>query len=176
MTLGLPRVSRNPLNNVLAGGAPTAAADAEALVGAAMGARQRDQFSRAVRLTSLWAVILSVLLSTIFLALGGFWIDFLTTSPEVRESARHYLPWAALMPFISVACFQLDGIFIGATRAREMRNASFISTGAFFVFWYALLPLGNHGLWAALALFNVTRAFALGRYYPRLLTGLSAKN
>ena len=100
--------------------------------------------------------------------LGGFWIDFLTTSPEVREAARIYLPWAALMPFISVACFQLDGIFIGATRAREMRNASFLSTGAFFLFWYLLLPFGNHGLWAALALFNITRAFALGRYYPRL--------
>lgn len=148
---------------------------AEALVGAAMGARHQNQFSRAVWLTSLWALILSVLLSGSFLLLGGFWIDFLTTSPEVRESARTYLPWAALMPFISVACFQLDGIFIGATRAREMRNASFVSTGAFFFFWYVLLPFGNHGLWAALALFNITRAFALGRYYPKLLTGLAAK-
>ncbi|MEQ9248519.1 MAG: MATE family efflux transporter, partial [Nitratireductor sp.] len=121
-------------------------------------------------------IILSMLLTSGFLLLGGFWIDFLTTSPEVREAARHYLPWAAFMPIISVACFQLDGIFIGATRAREMRNASFVSTGAFFFFWYLLLPFGNHGLWAALALFNVTRAFALGRYYPRLTAALAAPN
>lgn len=146
---------------------------AEALVGSAIGARNRFRLAEAVKLTSLWAVVLSVLLSSAFLVLGGFWIDFLTTSPEVREAARVYLPWAALMPFISVACFQLDGIFIGATRAREMRNASFLSTGAFFLFWYLLLPFGNHGLWAALALFNITRAFALGRYYPRLTAALA---
>eukprot|EP00439_Symbiodinium_sp_Y106_P088602 s1_g1138.t1 len=146
---------------------------AEALVGSAVGAKNKLRFAEAVKLTSLWAVILSVLLSSAFLILGGFWIDFLTTSPEVREAARFYLPWAALMPFISVACFQLDGIFIGATRAREMRNASFLSTGAFFLFWYLLLPFGNHGLWAALALFNITRAFALGRYYPRLTAALA---
>lgn len=148
---------------------------AEALVGSAVGAKNRNRFSEAVKLTSLWAIILSVLLSSGFLLSGGFWIDFLTTSPEVREAARFYLPWAAFMPFISVACFQLDGIFIGATRAREMRNASFVSTGAFFVFWYLLLPFGNHGLWAALALFNVTRAFALGRYYPQLTAALTTK-
>jgi MATE family, multidrug efflux pump len=148
---------------------------AEALVGSAIGAKNRNRFSEAVKLTSLWAIILSMMLTSGFLLLGGFWIDFLTTSPEVREAARHYLPWAALMPIISVACFQLDGIFIGATRAREMRNASFVSTGAFFFFWYLLLPLGNHGLWAALALFNVTRAFALGRYYPRLTAALTPK-
>lgn len=148
---------------------------AEALVGSAIGAKNRNRFSESVRLTSLWAVILSVLLSSGFLLFGGFWIDFLTTSPEVREAARFYLPWAAFMPFVSVACFQLDGIFIGATRAREMRNASFVSTGAFFVFWYLLLPFGNHGLWAALALFNVTRAFALGRYYPKLTAALSTQ-
>ncbi len=146
---------------------------AEALVGSAVGAKNRAQFSASVRLTSLWALALSLLLSVGFLLFGGFWIDFLTTSPDVRETARHYLPWAAFMPFISVACFQLDGIFIGATRAREMRNASFVSTGAFFLFWYLLLPFGNHGLWAALALFNITRAIALGRYYPRLTSALS---
>ena len=146
---------------------------AEALVGSAIGAKNRNRFSEAVKLTSFWAIILSILLTSGFLLLGGYWIDFLTTSPEVREAARLYLPWAAFMPFISVACFQLDGIFIGATRAREMRNASFVSTGAFFVFWYLLLPFGNHGLWAALALFNITRAFALGRYYPRLTAALA---
>ncbi len=141
---------------------------AEALVGSAVGAKNRNRFSEAVKLTSLWALILSVLLSSGFLVFGGFWIDFLTTSPEVREAARFYLPWAAFMPFISVACFQLDGIFIGATRAREMRNASFVSTGSFFLFWWLLLPYGNHGLWAALTLFNIVRAIALARYFGRV--------
>lgn len=145
---------------------------AEALVGAAIGAHHRARFLEAVRLTSLWAFALSVVLAASFALLGGFWVDFLTTAPEVRETARLYLPWAAALPLLSVACFQLDGIFIGATRAREMRNAAFVSTTAFFLFWWLLLPFGNHGLWATMALFNVTRALALGRYYPRLLSGL----
>jgi len=145
---------------------------AEALVGAAIGATHRERFMEAVRLTSFWAVALSLVLTITFWGFGGYWIDFLTTSTEVRETARLYLPWAAALPLISVACFQLDGIFIGATRAREMRNASFVSTAGFFLFWWLLLPLGNHGLWAALALFNVLRAFALGRYFPRLLSNL----
>lgn len=145
---------------------------AEALVGAAIGATHRKRFIEAVRLTSFWAVALSIVLTVTFWGLGGYWIDFLTTSVEVRETARLYLPWAAALPLISVACFQLDGIFIGATRAREMRNASFVSTAGFFLFWWLFLPLGNHGLWAALALFNILRAFALGRYFPRLLITL----
>lgn len=145
---------------------------AEALVGAAVGARHRTRFVEAVRLTTGWAFTLSVVLSLAFLLLGGFWIDFLTTSTDVREVARLYLPWAAALPVLSFACFQLDGIFIGATRAREMRDAAFVSTAAFFLFWWLFLPFGNHGLWAALALFNVTRGLALGRYYPRLLAAL----
>ncbi len=147
---------------------------AEALVGAATGANHRQRFRDAVRLTSLWALALSIVLAASFALLGGFWIDFLTTAPDVREAARLYLPWAAVLPLVSVACFQLDGIFIGATRAREMRNAAFVSTAAFFLYWWLFLPFGNHGLWAALAFFNVTRAAALGRYYPRLLVGFKA--
>ncbi|MEQ9143220.1 MAG: MATE family efflux transporter [Parvibaculaceae bacterium] len=146
---------------------------AEALVGAAIGARHRLRFSEAVRLTSLWALFLSLLLTLGFLLFGGYWIDFLTTSEEVRTAARTYLPWAAALPLISVACFQLDGIFIGATRAEDMRNASFLSTATFFFFWWVLLPFGNHGLWAALLLFNVSRALTLGRYYPRLLRSVA---
>lgn len=141
---------------------------AEALVGAALGAGDRRRFSDAVRLTSLWAAVMSVLLSLAFLGLGGYWIDFLTTAQDVRDAARVFLPWAAALPFVSVACFQLDGIFIGATRAREMRNASFVSTASFFLFWWLFLPLGNHGLWAALTLFNIVRAIALARYFGRV--------
>lgn len=145
---------------------------AEALVGAAMGATHKRRFREAVRLTSLWALSMSIMLTLSFLVLGGYWIDFLTTSTDVRAAARLYLPWAAALPLISVACFQLDGIFIGATKAREMRNASFVSTAGFFLFWWLLLPFGNHGLWAALALFNILRAVALGYYFPRLTQGL----
>ena len=148
---------------------------AEALVGAAIGARSRTRFHETVRLTSLWSFLSSVLLCLGFFAAGGLWIDFLTTSIPVREVARDYLPWAALLPVISVACFQLDGIFIGATRSRDMRNAAFLSTASFFLFWWALLPFGNHGLWAALLAFNIARAVTLARPYPQLVRSIDAR-
>lgn len=148
---------------------------AEALVGAAIGSRSRRSFHETVKLTSIWSLSFSVLLSVSFLVGGGFWIDFLTTSDPVREAARTYLFWAALMPFISVACFQLDGIYIGATRSRDMRNAAFLSTASFFLFWWLFLPMDNHGLWAALMLFNIARALTLLRTYWQLVGSISAQ-
>ncbi|MEE4143409.1 MAG: MATE family efflux transporter, partial [Halieaceae bacterium] len=73
---------------------------------------------------------------------------------------------------LSFAAFQLDGIFIGATRTREMRNASFVSVLAFMLAWWWLTPLfGNHGLWCAFVVYVCARALALAAYYPRLVRG-----
>ena len=69
---------------------------------------------------------------------------------------------------LSVWCYQLDGIFIGATRGAEMRNAALASSLLFLGLWWLFLPFGNHGLWAALAGFNLMRAASLGFYLPRL--------
>lgn len=99
---------------------------------------------------------------------GGAVIDFLSVDVEVRAVARVYLFWAALLPVLSVWCYQLDGIFIGATRGPEMRNAALASSLIFLGLWWLLLPYGNHGLWAALAGFNLMRAASLGFYFPRL--------
>jgi MATE family multidrug resistance protein len=82
--------------------------------------------------------------------------------------ARTYLFWAALLPVLSVWCYQLDGIFIGATRSAEMRNAALASSLLFLALWWLFLPYGNHGLWAALTGFNLMRALSLGFYYPRM--------
>ncbi|MEQ9518978.1 MAG: MATE family efflux transporter [Parvibaculum sp.] len=148
---------------------------AEALVGAAIGAKSRAKFHETVRLTGLWSFLASLALGFGFLFAGGLWVDFLTTSEPVRAVARDYLPWAALLPIVSVACFQLDGIYIGATRSRDMRSAAFLSTASFFFFWWLLLPFGNHGLWAALMGFNISRAVTLLRTYPQLVRGIDDK-
>jgi MATE family multidrug resistance protein len=100
---------------------------------------------------------------------GGAIIDALTTNNDVREAARLYLPWAVAAPVVGVAAFQLDGIFIGATRTREMRNMMLISLAVFLAAWAMLTPvLGNHGLWASLTLFSLTRAITLGLRFPAL--------
>jgi MATE family multidrug resistance protein len=142
---------------------------AEALVGRAIGAGRRAMFSSAARLTTVWAVAVAGLLSLLLALLGGPCIDLLTVDPGVRGAARDYLPWAAGAPLLGVWAFQLDGIFIGATRTADMRRAMLLSLGIFLAAWWALLPWGNHGLWAALYVHYLARTATLSWYYPALL-------
>lgn len=146
---------------------------AETLTGKAAGARDLRSFDRAAKLSTLWAAGISALLTLLMFAAGGAAIDFLTLDAEVRDTARHYLIWAALLPVLSVWCYQLDGIFIGATQSAEMRNAALASSLLFLALWWLFLPYGNHGLWAALTGFNLMRAVSLGFYYPRMRRGIA---
>ncbi len=142
---------------------------AESLVGQAIGARRPERLRRAVRLTSQWGVVGALLLSAVFWLAGPAIIDLLTTSSEVRQAARLYLPWLILAPMIGIASWMLDGIFIGATRTREMRNAMLVSVAIYALLVLALPPLlGNHGLWAALMGLNALRGLTMWRLYPRV--------
>ena len=142
---------------------------AEALAGEALGARNRGRFRRAVVATSRWGLGFSLCFALAYFAAGGVLIDVLTGVPEVRQAARHYLPWMTVLPLVSVWGFQLDGIFIGATWTREMRNGMAVSLVMFALALWALVPgMANHGVWLAFTLFMATRALTLGVFYPRL--------
>jgi MATE family multidrug resistance protein len=141
----------------------------EALTGQAIGAGNRAHFRRAVRLSSVLAILVSVGVSAAFLLAGGVLIDAMATDAATREIARLYLPWAVAAPIAGVACFQLDGIFIGATRSREMRDMMIVSLAVFMAAWALLTPaFGNHGLWASIIVFFIVRAITLGVHYSRL--------
>ena len=147
---------------------------AEVLVGQAVGAASSARFRQAVKLSSIWAASLAVMVSIAFWAAGLFLIELMTTTPSVRDAAREFLPWAAMTPILGVACFQLDGIFIGATRTADMRNMMIVSLAAFLAAWALLTPaFGNHGLWASLSIFYIVRAVALGWRYPALERGIN---
>ena len=142
---------------------------AEALTGDAVGARNREQFRKAVRASSLWALIFSACFSLFYWSVGPMLIDVLTGVETVRMAARAYLPWVVFLPLVSVWSFQLDGIFIGSTWTAEMRNGMAMSLVAFAVALFVLVPeWGNHGLWLAFCLFMGMRALTLGAVYPRL--------
>jgi len=142
---------------------------AEALVGHAVGARARDRIRRAAVLTSIWGLGTCVLLALAFTAGGGALIDLMTTAEGVRAEARAYLPWVALAVLIGCASWMLDGIFIGATRTRDMRNMMALSFAGYAALVALLMPaFGNHGLWAALAGFFLLRGLTLGLRYPAL--------
>ena len=142
---------------------------AEALAGQALGARNRRRFRRACLMTSFWGVASSLLVAAAF-ALGGVaLIDLIATAPDVRAAAYAFLPWVILAAPISLPSFMLDGIFIGATRTRDMRNAMVISLAVYLALIFTLpLWFGNHGLWAAMIGFFIIRAATLAIRYPAL--------
>ena len=148
---------------------------AEARVGAAWGARDRAAFRHAVRLTSELAAGAALALAAAVLVLGEAAVAVLTSLPAVRETAAMHLPWAALYVLLSVAAFQLDGVFIGTTRTREMRQAGLLSLTAFLLLaWPAVAVWGNHGLWAAFVVYVCVRAAALWPHYRRMDASLPA--
>lgn len=141
----------------------------EALVGQAVGARARQRFRDAVRISSTWAMVAGVVLSLAILVLGPWAIDLMSVNEEIRAYARNFLWWAALTPILGAACFQLDGIFIGATRTKDMRNMMIVSLALFLALGYALVPtFGNHGLWFAMCMFFIVRGVTLFARMPAL--------
>ncbi len=147
---------------------------AEALVGAAVGARDRTSLRRASIISSQWGVGGAVVLGLVFWLAGGAIIDLMTTSEAVRAEARVYLPWLCAAPLIGIAAWMLDGIYIGATWTREMRVAALQSAAVYVVALAVLLPLmGNHGLWLALMILNATRGLTLWAKYHRKEAGVS---
>ncbi len=141
---------------------------AESLVGQAVGARARDAFRRAARIAMHWGVAGAVALGATFALAGPAIIDLMTTAPEVRDTARLYLPWLIIAPVIGVFSWIYDGIFIGATLTAEMRRTMMISV-AIYAAALALLPqvFGNHGLWAALMVLNAARGITMARVAGR---------
>jgi len=139
---------------------------AEALVGKAVGAKNRAALQQSVMLTLRWSFLFALGISTAFYVGGPLLIRVLTDLPAVRETTLTYLPWLVLSPIVSVWSFIYDGVFVGATRAREMRDIMVISTVLIFLpAWYAFRFLGNHGLWLAFMLFLASRAIGMHYYY-----------
>jgi MATE family multidrug resistance protein len=139
---------------------------AEALVGKAVGAKNRAALQQSVVLTLRWSFLIAIGISAAFYLGGPLLIRVLTDLPAVRETTLTYLPWLVLSPIVSVWSFIYDGVFVGATRAREMRDIMIISTVLIFLpAWYAFRFLGNHGLWLAFMLFLASRAIGMHYYY-----------
>lgn len=142
---------------------------AEALVGRAMGARDRATLRRAAIVTSQWGLGSGVALALAFFLAGPTIIDVMTTAPAVREAAYVFLVWMVFTPLLGMPAWMLDGVFIGATRTADMRNAMIVSFAFYLAALFALPPLfGNHGLWAAFLIFFAMRGVTLALKYPGL--------
>ena len=142
---------------------------AETLVGQALGARKRMALRRAAVLTSVWAAGVSVLMVFAIWIFGAHLIELMAKSPEVQDRAETFLIYLALSPLLGCGAFMLDGIFIGATRSRDIRNMMAVSFVIYCVALAALLPpFGNHGLWISLLIAFGARGVTLATRYPAL--------
>jgi MATE family multidrug resistance protein len=139
----------------------------EALVGAAIGARRVADYRAVLRASTVAAGVVAVLMSLTYLVFGADIVRLLTNLEPVKLLAMRYLPWAIAMPTIAVWGFQLDGIFIGATRARDLRDSMLISFFGYLALAIALEHwFGNNGLWCAFICFMVLRGTTLALRLP----------
>jgi MATE family multidrug resistance protein len=139
----------------------------EAMVGKAIGAQDRKQLQQAVIGSFFWSLLICFGLSFVFALFGRQLVGLITDIAQVRQTAADYLVWLVAMPLVSMWCFLLDGIFIGATKGREMRNSMFIATLSFFAVYFLMQGWGNHALWAGMTAFMAMRGIGLGYLLQR---------
>ena len=149
---------------------------AEQLCGRAYGARDKSAFAGAVRLVVIWGFGFALAVAAAFALFGPALIDIMTASPDVQHGARLYLWFVVLAPLLGVCAFSYDGVYIGATWARDMRNLMVLSLVIFLSAWFALRGFGNGGLWGALLIFYAARGGLQALRYPSLLKASFAQS
>jgi len=142
---------------------------AEVLVGKEVGRKSQKGFKEAVLISGKWAVMTALIFSVIYLVFGDMLINLLTNITTVRQTAKDYMIWVIILPLISIWSFHFDGIFIGATAGKYMRNGMVISTALYVASLTILLPLlANHGLWLSYCIFLAARGMTLAVNYPKI--------
>ena len=138
----------------------------EALGGHALGQRNRLALKRVLVVSTAWSLLVGMGFVLAFNLFGGQIISLLTNVESIREVAFAYLPWMAWMPLVAVWSYLLDGLFIGATRARAMRNAMLLAVALIYLpAAWLLRDTGNHGLWLGFYLFMLARGALLGGWF-----------
>jgi MATE family multidrug resistance protein len=130
----------------------------EALVGKYAGAAHSRNANRAIRIAFTWGMGLALLFSLAYGFFGEELLRIYTNQEDVIRAALPYLFWMALFPLLSTPCYIWDGVFIGLTASRAMRNTMLLAFTVYLLaYWLLGARFGNHGLWASLLLFMVAR-------------------
>ncbi len=141
----------------------------EVLCGHGAGKKDRMAFQGAVRVTTKAAFLTAIGLSIGYFLFGDLLINLFSGIPAVLDTAKQYLVWAVILPVIAVGAFQMDGIYLGLTQTRMLRNMMVLSLALYIPLSLILQPVwGNHGLWAAFTFFMGLRAITLGMTYSRV--------
>ncbi|KGM05777.1 DNA-damage-inducible protein F [Methylophaga thiooxydans] len=142
----------------------------EVMTGNAIGQSDKHRLKRSLVLNGAWSFFVACLFSFVYYFFGNQIINLLTSIDAVSASATDYLFWVILAPVIGVWSYLLDGLFVGATLGREMRNTMLFATFCCYLpAWFLLQGFGNHGLWAALIILLAARSIAQAVYLPGML-------
>ena len=141
----------------------------EGIVGYSIGKKNKILFKNIVKNSFILSSLTGILISLFYLFFKNSFIDFMTDIENVRDISYQYSFWLVLLPFVSSFCYQLDGIFIGASQTQELRNAMFISVVIHLISSFMLVEgFGNQGLWISLTIFLILRALTLVIYFNRI--------
>ncbi len=138
----------------------------EAMIGKSMGSKNINDLKGTLVVITFWSFCISVVFTVVFALFGKNIIGLISDIPAVQQQAEVFLPWLVALPLVSMWCFLLDGVFVGATRGEAMRNSMVISMVTFFVVWFVSQEWGDHALWLAMLSFMAMRGVTLGwRFY-----------
>ncbi len=141
---------------------------AEVMVGKAKGQNSITSLKKITSVALLWTAIVALGYCAVFWLTGEHLVALISTIPPVVAYANQHLFWLILLPIVACWCYLFDGIYIGLTYAKTMRNSMLIATfGCFFPAWFLLQGFDNNGLWAAFLLFMLTRGITLAWHYYR---------
>ena len=141
----------------------------EILVGESIGKKKYDYYRRIIKSCFKLGFIFSIILSIFFIIFGFSIINLMTSLDEVRQICYNYLFWIIVTPILAFSSFLLDGIFLGAARGTEIRDAMMQSFAVFCISALIFVELfGNQGLWASIAIFYVARGITLKRYLHKI--------
>lgn len=143
---------------------------AEAMVGKAVGRKDTAALKATVNLTLKWSLLFAAGFTAVYVVAGPSIVRVLTDLPDVRETSMTYLPWVIAAPLVAVWCYLYDGVYVGMTRSREMRNIMVASTMLVFLpLWFVTQPFGNHGLWFAFLTFLASRGIGMHVGYRKAM-------
>ncbi len=142
---------------------------AESLIGKYKGANDMPNLKRTIRQIFFWSFLFGIVIMLIFILFGEQLLRLFTDQMPLIAQAKPYLLWIIVAPVINVAAYIWDGIFLGATASKALRDSVVLSTVLYFSALYLLMPFGNHGLWGALTLLLIARGVSLTVLAPKYL-------
>lgn len=139
---------------------------AEVMAGKAKGAKRQLELQQVFKLSLIWTGLFALVYCLVFAALGEYLIRLISDIESVVNVADSYLPWLVVLPLIACWSYLYDGLYIGLTQGRAMRNTMLCATFlVFFPVWWIMQIFGNHGLWAAFTAFMGARGILLAIDY-----------